>query len=259
MVLLAGKGQPVIPDPHDALDDPDAQSGGLQRVALFDMGFEIADIARRVERLARPAGIPRLGQRVAELLAVAALRGGDLVLAQRAGERAAAEHVAVMPLLVRPRHRLDAEALQRGVRSKSARQFERIDDTERAVEPAAVRLRLAVRADEQPARGAGVAADDIADAVDDRVEPGGGKLFGQPLPRGDILWRIGWPVHTGLVAPEFGQPLQIGDDPRPIGFRHPALLSQTCQRFNPPTPAGKGSAGRPAAYCMAGSAPESTR
>src|SRR5438067_4288927 len=83
-----------------------------------------------------------------------------------------------------------------------------------------MRLRFAMRADQQPALRIAIAADHIADAVDDRVKPGLGEFFGQPLPRGDVLGRIGRPVHPGLVAAEFGEPLQIGEDPRAIGSRH---------------------------------------
>ena len=78
-----------------------------------------------------------------------------------------------------------------------------------------MRLSLAVRADEQPPRGARIAPDHIADAVDHRIEPGLGEFVGEPLARGDILGRVGRPVHPGLVAPELGETLQVGDDRSP--------------------------------------------
>ena len=61
MVLLAGDGDPVIPVADDRLDDADAQSAGIERVALLDMRLEIAEIARRIDQLARPSGKPGLG------------------------------------------------------------------------------------------------------------------------------------------------------------------------------------------------------
>ncbi len=76
-----------------------------------------------------------------------------------------------MPFLVGPGGDLDAEPGAIGVGGKGAGELEPVDHAERAVEPAAVGLGLAVRADEQPPPRAAMTADDVADAVDDRVEP----------------------------------------------------------------------------------------
>src|SRR5258707_509616 len=126
-----------------------------------------------------------------------------------------------MAFLVRPGDRLDAEPGERRIRSDRAGQFEPIDDAERAVEPAAMRLGLAVRADKQPPLGAWIAADHIADAIDHRVEPGLDNFAGEPLPRCEVLGRISRPVYAGLVSAEFGEALQVGDDPLAIDSRHP--------------------------------------
>src|SRR5207248_2596530 len=147
----------------DALDDPDLRSDRIQRIALLDMGFEVADIARRIDELARPSGKPGIDQRLAQLLALAALGRLDLIFAQPAGKRPAAEHVAVMPFFVGPGDRLNAEPGERGISGEGARQFEPIDDAERAVEPATMWLGLAVRADQQPPLGMRIASDHIAD------------------------------------------------------------------------------------------------
>ena len=77
-----------------------------------------------------------------------------------------------------------------------------------------------MRADQEPPLGLRIAPDDIADAVDQRVEPGLAKLPSQPVPRLDIDRRIGRPVHTRLVAAEIGQPFQIGDDALSVDPRH---------------------------------------
>src|SRR5712691_5864825 len=161
------------------------------------MGFEIAGIARRFEPLARP-----FGKGLPQLLPLAALGRVDLGLIEAFDKRTAAEHVAVMAFLVGPGDRLDPEPGQRGIGGEGARQFEPVDDAERAVEPAAMRLRLAVRADEQAPPGAQIAADHVADAVDHRIEAGGGELLGEPVARGDILWRISRAMHPALVTAE---------------------------------------------------------
>src|SRR4029077_19545639 len=97
-----------------------------------------------------PPRIPGAGERVAQLFAGTVGVTVDLVLAEPAGAGAAAEHVAVMPFLVGPGDRLDAQTFELGVGGEGARQFEPVDDAERAVEPAAPRLRLAVRPAQQP-------------------------------------------------------------------------------------------------------------
>src|SRR6185437_10072506 len=109
VVLLARQRDHEIADADDRLDDPDAAPARFERVALLDMGFEITDIARRIDLLALPAGEPGFFQRIGERHAVAALAGGELLLADRAGKGAAAEHLAVMPLLIGPGDRVDAE------------------------------------------------------------------------------------------------------------------------------------------------------
>jgi hypothetical protein len=127
-----------------------------------------------------------------------------------------------VPLLVGPRDALDAEPGEAGVGGESARQLQRVDDAERAVEPAALRLGLAVRADQQAPRRARRAAEYIADPVDDRFEPGLGVLLGEPVARGHVDRGIGRAVDPGLVAAELGQPLQVGDDARSVNSRHSA-------------------------------------
>src|SRR5262249_44154892 len=213
-------GDPVVPVADDRLNDADLEPAAFEPIALFDMRFEITDVARWIELIARAAGEPRFGQGGAQRNAIAVFARVDLALRQRAGERTAAEHVTEMAFLIGPGDRFDPKRRERRVSGESARQFERVDDAERAIEPTAMRLCFAVRADEKAARGMPVAADDIADAVDDRVESRGGELLGEPVARGDVFLRIGRPMHAGLVAAEIGKPLQIGDDPFAIGLRH---------------------------------------
>jgi hypothetical protein len=172
-----------------------------------------ATLQQQVEALLGQDGL-------AQLLPLAAGGGVDLILAQRVGKGPAAEHVAVMAFLVGPGDSLDAEPDERIIGGDGAGQFEPVDDAERAVEPAAMRLGLAVRSDQQPSGGVPIAADHVADAVDHRIEPGLGEFLDEPLARGDVVRRVGRPVHPGLVASEIGEALQIGDDPLAIGSRH---------------------------------------
>ena len=132
----------------------------------------------------------------------------------------AAEKALVVALLVRPSGDLDVELGAARVGGKGAGELEPVDHPERAVEPAPIGLSLAVRADQQPASGRGIPADHIADAIDHRVEPGLAQLLGEPMPRLDINRRISRTMNAGLVAPEIGQPLEIGNHSLSVDIRH---------------------------------------
>ena len=64
MVLLAAHRHPVIPAPDNPLDDADATPLRFERDPLFDMRFEIADIAGGIEALSRPSGKTGCGKRI---------------------------------------------------------------------------------------------------------------------------------------------------------------------------------------------------
>ena len=61
VILLAGKGDPVLPDADDGGDDADPETGAFQRPPLLDMGFEISDVPSALGRArARPRKAGRL-------------------------------------------------------------------------------------------------------------------------------------------------------------------------------------------------------
>src|SRR3984893_5718780 len=184
MVLFAVERHPVVPNADDSLDHADAQPAGVERVALLDMRFEIADIALGVDPLALTIGKTGALQSLAQRCAVVATPDPvDFFFGESVGKRAAAEKVAVVTFLVRPSGDLDAEPRTAGVRGKGPGQLEPVDHPERAVEPAAIGLGLAVRADQQPPTGQGIPAEHIATAVDHRVEPGLAIFLREPVPR----------------------------------------------------------------------------
>src|ERR1700722_1815163 len=184
------------------------------------MGFEIAEIARRIDRDARASGKPGANQRVAQLDAVAAFVPVDLGFGELSGERAAAKHVAVMALLVGPGDGLDAEPLQLRVGGEGAREFEPVSAAGCAAEPAPFRLGPAGRADEQPPRRMLGAAEYVADPVDDRIEPSLGIFLDEPMARGDIDLGIGRSVDAGLVAAELGKAFEVSEEAGSVNSRH---------------------------------------
>ncbi len=101
--------------PTIASTTPMRSPAAVERVALLDMGFEIAEMAAGFELLraagrAKPARAKAGAQRGS---VVAAFRPVDLVLAERADERPAAEIAAVMALPRRPTRRPRCRARRR--------------------------------------------------------------------------------------------------------------------------------------------------
>ena len=98
-----------------------------------------------------------------------------------------------MPLLVRPAGDVDAAA-------QGARHLQAVDHAHRAIQPAGMRLGLEMAADQQERPLPSPAADDVADAVDLGIQPGLGQARGEPVPRLDVVRRVGRPVHPGPVG-----------------------------------------------------------
>ena len=131
-----------------------------------------------------------------------------------------------MPLLVRPRRDIDAAA-------KRARDLQPVDHTQRAIQPAGVRLRLDMAAEQQLRPVAARTADDVADAVDLRLQPGLGHPRGQPMARLHVLRRISRPMHAGLVFADLAQRVEIAKQPVAVdACRHGASVIP-CGRINP--------------------------
>src|SRR4051794_19047117 len=153
----------------------------FQRLALLDMGLEVADVATRLRLAAGAAGKPDTLQSLAHAaVCVAIARGIDLGLAQGPDIRAAAEEAAKMAFLVAPGGDFDS-ALGGGIWIEHAGGFQRVDDPERPIEPASIVLALQVRAREQFWPGLGAGAEHISDAVDFGCKAGVRQLLRQPL------------------------------------------------------------------------------
>ena len=122
-----------------------------------------------------------------------------------------------MAFLVAPRGDLDS-AVDAGIGVEHARGFERIDDAERAVEPAGMVLAFEMRAGQQLRPGLGAGAEHIADAVDRRPSsPASGNLRGQPLQRAHVRLGEGRLVHAGLVGADGTERIEIGENALAIG------------------------------------------
>ena len=111
MVLFAGEGDAVLPDPDDGRDDSDSETAAFERLALFDMGFEISDMPPAFAPRAGAAGEAGVAQRVTHALAAVAVASCvDVGFGDAADIGAAAEEVSEMPFLVAPGRHFDRAA-----------------------------------------------------------------------------------------------------------------------------------------------------
>ena len=149
MILFADKIDAVLPDADDGGDDADRKAAALQRLALLDMGLQVADMPPALDADAWPAGKPDLTQGVAHgATAGTVTRGVDLGFGHAADIGSAAEETSKMSFLVAPRSDLDG-AFDIGIGIEHARRFQRIDDAKRPVEPARIVLAFEMGAGQQ--------------------------------------------------------------------------------------------------------------
>ena len=145
VVLFARKRDAVLPDPDDGRDDPNFEAAAFERLALFDMGFEISDMPPAFAPRAGAAGEAGVAQRVTHGLAAVAVAGRvDIGFGDAADIGAAAEEVSEMPFLVAPGRNFDRAVYVR-IAIDDAGGFERIDHAERSIEPARVVLAFEMR------------------------------------------------------------------------------------------------------------------
>src|SRR5215472_4499844 len=110
MVLLADEGDPIVPDADNRLDDADTQSARVERVALLDMRFEVTNVTQWLDPLiGQPSKTSAFERRTQWHPVIAAAGLVGLFLGERIGKGPAAEKIAVMAFLIRPRGDLDAE------------------------------------------------------------------------------------------------------------------------------------------------------
>ena len=217
VVLFAGEGDAVLPDPDDGRDDSDFEAAAFERLALFDMGFEISDMPPAFALRAGAAGESGFAQRIAHgLAAVAVARLVDIGFGDAADIGAAAEEVSEMPFLVAPGRNFDG-AIYIRIAIDDAGGFERIDHAERSIEPACVVLAFQMRPRQQFQPRLRAGAEDVADAVDLAREAGVGKPLHQPRQRGEMRLGESRLVNAGLVGADRTQRVKVGEDAGAIG------------------------------------------
>jgi hypothetical protein len=101
-----------------------------------------------------------------------------------------------------------------------SRDLEPVDHAHGAVEPAALGLGVAVRADEKGLAGAARAPDHVAHAVDAGVEPGLGEAADQPAARGHVDRRERLAHDPVAVRAEAAQRPEIGQQAVGVDLGH---------------------------------------
>ena len=75
--------------------------------------------------------------------------------------------------------------------------------------------------------------DDVADAVDRRIQPASLHPRHQPVARLHILRRIGRPMHAGLVFTDLAQRVEVAQQPLAIDARVHGAITMPCGRDQP--------------------------
>src|SRR5665213_2733459 len=183
MLLLAAKGDPVLPDADDGGDDTDAVTAAFEYLTLLDMRLEISDMPPGFSGRAQPAGETGIAQGVPHGSAAAAVTCGiDVGIGDGADVRPAAEEVAEMSFFVAPRRDCDGAAYA-WVGIDDASGFEGINNAERPIEPACKILAFEMRPRQQFRPGFRTRSQHVADAIDRSGEARLGKPLREPLQR----------------------------------------------------------------------------
>src|SRR5580698_6609218 len=224
VIGLADENDAILPDADDAGDNAKPHSRLVERVALFDMGLEIADGVRSHDRFTPALRKTRGRQRLAKRRSVIVVaRFVDLFVRDIANKGAASKKRAKVPFLIRPGRDVDCGAGRLGIFAKGARDFQSVNDAKRPVEPARMVLGLGVRADQELGASLSRTAEHVADPVDRRFEPGLSETAGEPAARFDILRRQRRSMHAAFVSAELGETAEVGEQSVAIDLRHLAV------------------------------------
>src|SRR5665213_86270 len=219
MILLAAKGDPVLPDADDGGDDTDAVTAAFEYLTLLDMRLEISDMPPGFSGRAQPAGETGIAQGVPHGSAAAAVTCGiDVGIGDGADVRPAAEEVAEMSFFVAPRRDFDGAAYA-WVGIDDASGFEGINNAERPIEPACKILAFEMRPRQQFRPGFRTGSNHVADAIDRSGEARLGKPLREPLQRAHMRLGESRLVNAGLVGADAAKRIEIRKDPGPVDVR----------------------------------------
>ena len=146
MILLATKGDPVLPDTDDGGDDADRKAAAFERAALLDMRLEVSNVPPAFGHCAWAACKTHVAQRLAHGFSTGAVACGvDIGLGDAADIRSAAKETSEMSFLVAPCRNFNG-AVCAQIEIDHAGGLEGIDDAKRPIEPAGVVLAFEMRA-----------------------------------------------------------------------------------------------------------------
>jgi hypothetical protein len=251
VVGAAGEGEAAAPHTHDGGDDTDGGARRLELGALLDVELdERRESAGLHARFGDPFGVVAGGcERVGERPAVPAAGGGDVLGGQAGGDGRGPEQAAVAALLVGERDDLHRPRERHALFREAPDALEAGDDAERAVEHAAVRHGVDVRAGPQRRRLGTVEADeDVADGVLAVGEPGRTAAVGEPGARLAVGRGVGGAVDAaGGVAADAAEVLEVGPEPRAVHPHHvrPFRSGQGSERGRRAAPTRPVRRGRP--------------
>jgi hypothetical protein len=213
------------PDPDQRRHHADALAGRFHAWPLLDMGFEVAQLPFAIEPMRRRLAGNR-PQRGRERCAILRFGCRDFRLRDIGKIRTAAEKGQEGALLVLERDDIDAGRDRLAFFDRAARDLEGVADTERAVEPAALRDGVGMRTHQDRLFGMGGAPEHITDPVHRGIETGDAQLVDEPAPCLDVLDGKRGAIDPGLIGADARQLAQIGNEPVAIDSGHVVSLAR---------------------------------
>ena len=200
-------------------DNADAPTQGFEARPLLDMGFEVTENSLRIAANER-ALVAQDSQGFGERHTVFGFRRSDLRVSDVLAERTAAQAGQERALLVLERDDVDADPRSAARLDRGASDLKAVDDTQRTVEPAALRDRVSMRTDEDRAIGVGIATVYVPDRIHLRRKAGLANPVHQPAPRFDIRGGQRYAVHPRAEFTDGGKLAQVGDEAVGVDQRH---------------------------------------
>ena len=196
------------------------------------MGFEVTENSLRIAANERTL-VAQDGQGFGERYTVLGYCRSDLRLRDVLAERTAAQAGQERAFFILECDDIDADPRSAARLDRGASDLKAVDDTQRAVEPAALRNRVGMRTDQDRAIGIGIATVYVPDRIHLRREAGLAHPVHQPAPRFDIRGGQRYAVHPGAEFTDGGELAQVGDEAGGVDQRHRYIFRKPMNYLTP--------------------------
>ena len=187
MIRFPDEADALLADTDNAGDDADLLAGIFEHAPLFDVRLQVGGMAFGIELQERAAAQPCRGDHIPQRPVVPARRRGDVLGSELAAKGATAEAAVQGTFFVLKGDHVNGAVCRLVAFAEGAGDLQSVDDAEGTIQPAATRLGIGVRTDQQRRPSASRAPEDIPDAIDLGIESGCAHALDEPVARLDVL------------------------------------------------------------------------